>query len=35
MGWCYTTLHYSDIIQGLIKPLVFGFIIRTSGCYYG
>ena len=31
----YTTLHYSDIIQGLIKPLVFGFIISTCGCHYG
>jgi phospholipid/cholesterol/gamma-HCH transport system permease protein len=22
-------------MQGLVKPLVFGFIISTIGCYYG
>ena len=31
----YQTLQYADIIQGLIKPLFFGFIIATIGCYYG
>jgi phospholipid/cholesterol/gamma-HCH transport system permease protein len=31
----YTVLHYSDVVQGLIKPLVFGFIISSCGCYYG
>jgi phospholipid/cholesterol/gamma-HCH transport system permease protein len=23
------------VITGLVKPLVFGFIIATVGCYYG
>ena len=31
----YQTLHYSDILQGLVKPVFFGFIIATIGCYYG
>jgi phospholipid/cholesterol/gamma-HCH transport system permease protein len=31
----YQTLRYPDVIQGLVKPLVFGFIIATIGCYYG
>src|SRR5271155_5344419 len=31
----YQTLHYPDVMQGLVKPLVFGFIISTIGCYYG
>ncbi len=31
----YQALQYPDIIQGLVKPLVFGFIIATVGCYYG
>jgi phospholipid/cholesterol/gamma-HCH transport system permease protein len=31
----YQTLQYADIIQGLVKPLFFGFIIATIGCYYG
>jgi phospholipid/cholesterol/gamma-HCH transport system permease protein len=28
-------LKYNDVITGLVKPLVFGFIIATVGCYYG
>jgi len=28
-------LHYADIIQGLVKPLVSGFIIASVGCFYG
>jgi len=28
-------LAYSDVLMGLIKPLLFGFIIATVGCYYG
>jgi phospholipid/cholesterol/gamma-HCH transport system permease protein len=28
-------LHLSDLAQGLSKPLVFGFIIATVGCYKG
>jgi phospholipid/cholesterol/gamma-HCH transport system permease protein len=31
----YQILTYNDLITGLIKPLVFGFIIATIGCYYG
>jgi phospholipid/cholesterol/gamma-HCH transport system permease protein len=29
------TLEFSDLMQGLTKPLVFGFIIATVGCYQG
>jgi phospholipid/cholesterol/gamma-HCH transport system permease protein len=28
-------LDYSDLMQGLTKPLFFGFIIATVGCYKG
>src|SRR6201993_2550411 len=31
----YQALRYPDIIQGLIKPIFFGFILATIGCYYG
>jgi phospholipid/cholesterol/gamma-HCH transport system permease protein len=31
----YQTLRYPDIIQGLVKPVVFGFIIASVGCFYG
>ena len=31
----YQTLQYPDIIQGLLKPVFFGFIISTVGCYFG
>ena len=31
----YQALTYSDIIQGLAKPVVFGFIIATIGCFFG
>ena len=31
----YQTLQYPDVMQGLVKPLFFGFIIATIGCYYG
>src|SRR5271155_3195305 len=31
----YQTLRYPDILQGLFKPLVFGFIIASIGCFYG
>jgi phospholipid/cholesterol/gamma-HCH transport system permease protein len=35
--WTYAwqTLVYSDITMGLVKPIVFGFIVATIGCYYG
>ena len=28
-------LQFGDLVQGLSKPLVFGFILSTVGCYYG
>jgi phospholipid/cholesterol/gamma-HCH transport system permease protein len=28
-------LEFSDIMQGLAKPVVFGFILSTVGCYQG
>src|SRR3979411_790877 len=31
----YQVLHYSDVITGLVKPLVFGYIITTVGCDFG
>ena len=31
----YQTLRFPDILQGLVKPIVFGFIIASVGCYYG
>ena len=31
----YQRLEYDDIEMGLIKPLLFGFVIATVGCYYG
>jgi phospholipid/cholesterol/gamma-HCH transport system permease protein len=31
----YQQLTYNDVITGLIKPVFFGFIIATVGCYYG
>lgn len=31
----YQSLRFGDVIMGLSKPLLFGFIIATIGCYYG
>jgi phospholipid/cholesterol/gamma-HCH transport system permease protein len=31
----YEHLRYPDIVQGLVKPLFFGFIIASIGCFYG
>jgi phospholipid/cholesterol/gamma-HCH transport system permease protein len=31
----YQSLVFNDVITGLIKPIFFGFIISTIGCYYG
>ncbi len=28
-------LAFQDVFMGLVKPLLFGFIISTVGCYYG
>ena len=31
----YQALYYPDVVQGLSKPVFFGFIIATVGCYFG
>lgn len=31
----YQSLVFADVFMGLTKPLLFGFIIATVGCYYG
>ncbi len=31
----YEHLHYPDIIQGLVKPLFFGYLLGSIGCFYG
>jgi len=31
----YQFLKYPDILEGLVKPVFFGFIIATIGCYFG
>src|SRR3954466_6395755 len=31
----YQTLVFEDVFMGLMKPVIFGFIIATVGCYYG
>lgn len=31
----YEYLRYPDILQGLVKPLFFGYIISSIGCFYG
>jgi phospholipid/cholesterol/gamma-HCH transport system permease protein len=31
----YEKLDFSDIIQGLVKPLFFGYILGSIGCFYG
>ncbi|HTW64766.1 MAG TPA: ABC transporter permease [Bryobacteraceae bacterium] len=31
----YQSLEYNDIVQGLLKPFVFAFIISLVGCFYG
>jgi phospholipid/cholesterol/gamma-HCH transport system permease protein len=31
----WQTLVFSDVFMGLAKPIVFGFLIATIGCYYG
>jgi phospholipid/cholesterol/gamma-HCH transport system permease protein len=31
----YQQLTYNDVITGLVKPIFFGFIIATVGCFYG
>ena len=31
----YQSLVFHDVLMGLTKPVLFGFIIATIGCYYG
>jgi phospholipid/cholesterol/gamma-HCH transport system permease protein len=31
----YQSLVYADVFMGLTKPLLFGFVISTIGCFYG
>ena len=31
----YQSLRYADILQGMVKPIFFGLIISSIGCYYG
>ncbi len=31
----YEHLRYPDIIQGMVKPLFFGYILGSLGCFYG
>jgi len=31
----YQALEYNDIVQGLLKPFVFSFIISLVGCFFG
>jgi phospholipid/cholesterol/gamma-HCH transport system permease protein len=28
-------LVFADVFIGLVKPVIFGFIVATVGCYYG
>ena len=31
----YQSLHFADMFEGLVKPVFFGYLIATVGCYYG
>jgi phospholipid/cholesterol/gamma-HCH transport system permease protein len=31
----YEYLRFPDILQGLVKPIFFGFLISSIGCFYG
>ncbi|HET8668169.1 MAG TPA: ABC transporter permease [Terriglobales bacterium] len=35
--WSYAwqSLGFSDVFMGLVKPVLFGFVIASIGCYYG
>lgn len=35
--WSYAwqSLKFADVIMGLMKPVFFGFVIASIGCYYG
>jgi phospholipid/cholesterol/gamma-HCH transport system permease protein len=34
-NYAWRSLAMADVFQGLTKPVFFGFIIATVGCYYG
>jgi phospholipid/cholesterol/gamma-HCH transport system permease protein len=34
-NYAWRSLSFADVFQGLTKPVFFGFIIATVGCYYG
>jgi phospholipid/cholesterol/gamma-HCH transport system permease protein len=31
----WQSLVWQDVVQGLVKPVLFGYIVATIGCYYG
>ena len=31
----YQSLQYNDLVQGVLKPFVFAFIVSLVGCFYG
>jgi phospholipid/cholesterol/gamma-HCH transport system permease protein len=31
----YQNLTFGEVVRGLVKPVVFGFVIGTVGCFYG
>ena len=31
----YQNLDFGEVVRGLVKPIIFGFIIASVGCYYG
>jgi phospholipid/cholesterol/gamma-HCH transport system permease protein len=31
----WQSLGFADVLMGLVKPVLFGFIVATVGCYYG
>lgn len=31
----WQTLVFQDVFMGLLKPVIFGFLIATTGCFYG
>ncbi|MGH9657462.1 MAG: ABC transporter permease, partial [Bryobacteraceae bacterium] len=31
----WRALEWEDMVQGLLKPFVFAFVISLIGCYYG
>ncbi|HWR35541.1 MAG TPA: ABC transporter permease [Clostridia bacterium] len=31
----WRSLTFEDVVMGLVKPVIFGFIIATIGCFYG